>query len=133
MFYRVTAEESEDIIVLSYSSRNVDRYVSWLNGGRSDKLYAATAVPKFEWEGVEESFDVDLNDPEWNDLPDLGMSAESFIRWAEDMKAAGLAKDDFQCARAIGYRDISDLKVCGGDYRLSLACQAALRGLSPYK
>lgn len=60
------------------------------------------------------------------------MTADAFHRWLVDMKAAGLARSDAECARLIGYRDVIRQKACGGDYRLALACRAALHGLEPY-
>ena len=61
------------------------------------------------------------------------MTPEAFTRWLAEMKSAGLAKSDADCAKAIGYRDVIRQKRGGGDYRLALACRAALRRLEPYE
>lgn len=61
------------------------------------------------------------------------MTPEAFSRWLAEMKAAGLAKTDKDCAAALGYRDVITQKRNGGDYRLALACRAALLGLEPYE
>ncbi|WP_449043739.1 hypothetical protein [Paracoccus versutus] len=60
------------------------------------------------------------------------MTPESFTRWLAEMKAAGLAKSDADCARILGYRDVLRQKERGGDHRLALACRAALHRLEPY-
>ena len=62
------------------------------------------------------------------------MTPESFRRWLSDMRAAGLAKSDAECARLLGYpeKNITRQKTGGGDKRLALACAALLSGLSPY-
>ncbi|MDP0928492.1 hypothetical protein Q0601_15000 [Paracoccus onubensis] len=132
MFYRLTAESAEPLIILSCRREYVDRYLVWLNHSRQSS-YVLVEIPKSEWEEVEHSFDIDLNDNDWNELPDGQMSADSFSRWISDMKSSGLAETDLDCARALGCRDIIDLKEHGGNYRLALACQAALRGLAPYQ
>lgn len=61
------------------------------------------------------------------------MTPEAFHRWLAEMKAAGLARSDAECARRIGYRDVIRQKASGGDYRLALACRAALLGQEPYE
>ncbi len=60
------------------------------------------------------------------------MTPEAFHCWLAEMKSAGLARSDAECARLIGYRDVIRQKASGGDYRLALACRAALHGLEPY-
>lgn len=60
------------------------------------------------------------------------MTPEAFHCWLAEMKSAGLAKTDAGCARLIGYRDVIRQKESGGDYRLALACRAALHRLEPY-
>ncbi|MGA0615960.1 hypothetical protein [Paracoccus sp. KR1-242] len=132
MFYHLKSEAEDTILVMASRQSEVDLYLGWLNSARKDAPYAAFPIPEAEWDEAEERFDVDLNDPEWRELPEKGISAESFCRWLDDMKSAGLAATDYDCARALGRRDISDLKQVGGDMRLALACQAVLQGAHPY-
>ena len=132
MFYRLTAEAADEIVVSSFRREHVDRYTSWLNGARKTH-YSVCEIPRSEWEEVEHSFDIDLNDERWNELPDGKMSVESFKRWIDEMKSSGIAKTDLDCARALGCRDISDMQEHGGNYRLALACRAALLGLKPFQ
>lgn len=61
------------------------------------------------------------------------MTPESFKRWLAEMKSAGLAKSDADCARALGYRDVAVQKRNGGDQRLAMACTAALHRMGPYE
>ena len=61
------------------------------------------------------------------------MTADAFNRWLAEMKSAGLARFDKDCARALGFRDVQTQKRNGGDMRLALACRAALHRLEPYE
>ena len=61
------------------------------------------------------------------------MSPESFARWLDDMKGAGLATSDAAAARALGItpRAILDMKARGTDRRTALACCALLARIDP--
>lgn len=63
------------------------------------------------------------------------MTPEAFARWLAEMKAAGLAKSDADCARALGFapKNLPRYKERGGDDRLALACAAVLGRLEPYE
>ena len=63
------------------------------------------------------------------------MTPEAFARWLADMKSAGLAKSDADCARLLGYdpKHLPRQKTNGGDRRLALACAALLSGEDPYE
>ena len=62
------------------------------------------------------------------------MGAQSFVGWLADMKAAGLARSDAQCARLLGIssNSVVDMKKRGADLRTALACRALLHRLEPY-
>lgn len=62
------------------------------------------------------------------------MSPESFARWLDDMKGAGLAKNDTAAARLLGItpRGLLKLKTRGADRRTAFACAALLAGIPPY-
>lgn len=62
------------------------------------------------------------------------MTADEFIRWIEEMKAAGMANSDADCARLLGVHPntMSNLKAGGADQRTALACRAVLHRLKPY-
>lgn len=62
------------------------------------------------------------------------MTAAAFNAWLAEMKSAGHAKSDADCARLLGYepKHLPRQKYSGGDKRLALACAALLSGLSPY-
>lgn len=62
------------------------------------------------------------------------MSKDAFIGWLAAMKAAGMAKSDAQCARALGVsaNSVVDMKKRGADLRTALACRALLHRLEPY-
>ena len=62
------------------------------------------------------------------------MSPAAFINWLAAMKAAGMAKSDAQCARALGVsaNSVVDMKKRGADLRTALACRALLHRLEPY-
>lgn len=61
------------------------------------------------------------------------MTPETFTRWIAEMKSAGRATSDSDCARLLGYRDVDRQKKRGGDYRLELACAALIAGLHGYR
>jgi DNA-binding CsgD family transcriptional regulator len=63
------------------------------------------------------------------------MTAAQFIRWLADMKSAGLARSDAECARLLGVsaNSVVAMKKNGADLRTALACRALLHRMSPYK
>jgi hypothetical protein len=67
-------------------------------------------------------------------VTDWSMSAPSFCRWLADMKSAGLARSDAECARLLGIsaNSVVSLKKNGADTRTALACRALLHRLEPY-
>lgn len=62
------------------------------------------------------------------------MNALQFIMWLADMKSAGLARSDAQCAKLLGIssNSVVDMKKRGADLRTALACNAILKGVPPY-
>lgn len=62
------------------------------------------------------------------------MSPLQFIMWLADMKSAGLARSDAQCAKLLGIssNSVVDMKKRGADLRTALACRALLHRLEPY-
>jgi DNA-binding CsgD family transcriptional regulator len=62
------------------------------------------------------------------------MTAEEFTRWLADMKSAGLARSDAECARLldISANAVVTIKKNGTDTRTALACRALLHRLEPY-
>ncbi len=62
------------------------------------------------------------------------MTPEAFTKWLADMKSAGLAKSDAECARLLGAHPNSNLhrKKNGADRETALACRALLHRLDPY-
>ncbi len=62
------------------------------------------------------------------------MSPESFARWLAEMKSAGLARSDAECARLLGIsaNSVVNIKRSGADQRTALACRALLHRLEPY-
>ena len=62
------------------------------------------------------------------------MTAASFIAWLADMKSAGLARSDAECARLLGLsaNSVVTIKRNGTDHRTALACRALLHRLEPY-
>lgn len=62
------------------------------------------------------------------------MSAASFISWLADMKSAGLARSDAECARLLGIsaNSVVAMKKTGADRRTALACRALLHRMEPY-
>jgi len=63
------------------------------------------------------------------------MTAASFISWLADMKSAGLARSDKQCADLLGIsaNAVVAMKRNGADRRTALACRALLHRLEPYE
>ncbi len=63
------------------------------------------------------------------------MTPQSFTTWLAEMKSAGLARSDAQCARLLGVsaNSIVNMKRNGTDQRTALACQALLHRLEPYE
>lgn len=62
------------------------------------------------------------------------MTPEAFTNWLADMKSAGLARSDAECARLLGLSAniIVKMKRRGCDRRTALACRALLHRLEPY-
>lgn len=62
------------------------------------------------------------------------MNAESFTAWLTEMKEAGLARSDKQCADLLGVsaNSVVAMKKNGADHRTALACRALLHRLEPY-
>ena len=62
------------------------------------------------------------------------MTPTSFINWLADMKSAGLAKSDAECARLLGVsaNTVVQMKERGADLRTALACRALLHRMEPY-
>lgn len=63
------------------------------------------------------------------------MTATSFANWLADMKSAGLARSDAECARLLGKTDdtIIAYKRKGTDRTVALACRALLHRMEPYE
>jgi hypothetical protein len=62
------------------------------------------------------------------------MLPDTFKRWLAEMKIAGLAKSDADCARLLGVSPnaIVGMKQNGTDHRTDLACRALLHRMTPY-
>lgn len=62
------------------------------------------------------------------------MTADQFTRWLADMKSAGLARSDAECARLLGVsaNSVVAMKKSGADLRTALACRALLHRMEPY-
>lgn len=62
------------------------------------------------------------------------MTADQFTRWLADMKSAGLARSDAECARLLGVsaNSVVTMKKQGADLRTALACRALLHRMEPY-
>jgi hypothetical protein len=62
------------------------------------------------------------------------MTAEAFNNWLADMKSAGLARSDAECARLLGIsaNSVVTMKKNGADLRTALACRALLHRMEPY-
>ncbi len=63
------------------------------------------------------------------------MTLAQFAKWLADMKSAGLASSDADCARLLGLsaNAIVDMKKRGCDRRTALACRALLHRMQPYE
>jgi DNA-binding CsgD family transcriptional regulator len=63
------------------------------------------------------------------------VTPESFTAWLADMKSAGLARSDAECARLLGIsaNSVVTMKRNGADRRTALACRALLHRLEPYE
>jgi hypothetical protein len=62
------------------------------------------------------------------------MTADQFTRWLAEMKSAGLARSDAECARLLGIsaNSVVAMKKNGTDMRTALACRALLHRMEPY-
>lgn len=62
------------------------------------------------------------------------MTPEQFTNWLADMKSAGLARSDAECARLLGIspNSVVAMKRNGADLRTALACRALLHRMEPY-
>lgn len=62
------------------------------------------------------------------------MTPASFTSWLADMKSAGLARSDAECARLLGchVNSIQKRKRIGASREVALACRALLHRLEPY-
>jgi DNA-binding CsgD family transcriptional regulator len=62
------------------------------------------------------------------------MTSTAFNSWLAEMKAAGLARSDAECARLLGVsaNSVVSMKKQGADTRTALACRALLHRLQPY-
>ena len=62
------------------------------------------------------------------------MTPANFTAWLADMKSAGLARSDAECARLLGIsaNSVVAMKQRGADMRTALACRALLHRLEPY-
>lgn len=63
------------------------------------------------------------------------MTPETFALWLADMKSAGLARSDAECARLLGVsaNSVVAMKQRGADLRTALACRALLHRMEPYE
>lgn len=63
------------------------------------------------------------------------MTAAQFTHWLAEMKSAGLARSDAECARLLGVsaNSVVAMKKNGADLRTALACRALLHRMSPYE
>lgn len=62
------------------------------------------------------------------------MNPAAFNNWLADMKSAGLARSDAECARQLGVsaNSVVAMKKNGADNRTALACRALLHRMEPY-
>lgn len=62
------------------------------------------------------------------------MSAAAFRVWLSEMKEAGLARSDAECARLLGIsaNSVVAMKRNGADTRTALACTALLHRMKPF-
>lgn len=63
------------------------------------------------------------------------MTGATFVKWLAEMKSAGLARSDAECARLLGVsaNTVVSIKREGADQRTALACRALLHRLEPYQ
>lgn len=63
------------------------------------------------------------------------MRPEAFINWLADMKSAGLARSDAECARLLGIspNGLIKRKKQGANLETALACRALLHRMPPYE
>jgi DNA-binding CsgD family transcriptional regulator len=63
------------------------------------------------------------------------MTAAQFTKWLAEMKSAGLARSDAECARMLGVsaNSVVAMKKNGADLRTALACRALLHRMIPYE
>jgi hypothetical protein len=63
------------------------------------------------------------------------MTPAAFIQWLAEMKFAGLARSEAECARLLGVTANTLLawKANGTDLRTALACRALLHSMEPWK
>ena len=63
------------------------------------------------------------------------MTSLAFNAWLAEMKSAGLARSDAECARLLGVsaNTVVSLKREGADKRTALACRALLHRLEPFQ
>lgn len=62
------------------------------------------------------------------------MTPNVFTAWLAEMRTAGLARSDAECARLLGVsaNAVVAMKRRGADQRTALACRALLHRLEPY-
>lgn len=62
------------------------------------------------------------------------MTNDAFKAWLAEMKSAGLARSNAECARLLGIsaNSVVAMKRNGCDRRTALACRALLHRLEPY-
>lgn len=62
------------------------------------------------------------------------MTPDHFNEWLAEMKSAGLARSDVDCAKLLGKSDdtVVAYKRKGTDRTVALACRALLHRLEPY-
>lgn len=67
-------------------------------------------------------------------LAETKMDAKTFNGWLDEMKSAGLAASDAECASLLGVtaNSVVTMKKRGADRRTALACRALLHRLQPY-
>lgn len=63
-----------------------------------------------------------------------GMDAATFRKWLREMKGAGLARTDAECADLIGVKPgaVARYKAEGARKPIALACRALLHRMEPY-
>ena len=71
----------------------------------------------------------------WEGTGMAQMTPVSFNKWLEDMRDAGLARSDAECARLLGIstNSVVTMKKRGADQRTALACRALLHRMEPYQ